>query len=293
MIYTDGCVNIEDELNNTCNQTQEKEDEDFDLQASFIYVCFSNAMLFFLVLLQSALMFSKEIVYFCNEHKNGWYSTGVFYSMKILAEILSLIPALVIYTYLVDIYEPIHPYMFYWMLFFTFLSALAAQAFGHLVAILTLGNFVLLVISIPAIEVISLLISNMGTPVRRLHYIFQFFSNFAPTRFIIEAMFLLQYGFDRCRQKEVQKSLLKFKMEDDEHAHHETFFTYTIIMLIFNILIYRIVTLLLLLAKTNRYENRRKRALRIENSYQNLKPSNVIIPGLQCHHELTIKRIQV
>lgn len=71
MIFRDGCVNMEDELNNTCNQTQEKEDEDFDLQASFIYICFGQSMMFFIVLLQTSIMFSKEIVYFRNEHQNG------------------------------------------------------------------------------------------------------------------------------------------------------------------------------------------------------------------------------
>nr|XP_046914359.1 ABC transporter G family member 30-like [Dermatophagoides farinae] len=293
MIFRDGCVNMEDELNNTCNQTQEKEDEDFDLQASFIYICFGQSMMFFIVLLQTSIMFSKEIVYFRNEHQNGWYSTGAFYSMKMLIEFLPLIPALTIFTYLIDIYEPIHPGMFYWLLFYSLMGALAAQAFGHLVAIISLGKFVALIISIPAIEVISLLISNMGTPIRRLHYIFQFLSNFAPTRFTIEAILLLQYGFDRCRRKEVQKILLKFKMEENEHEFHGTFFYYTIIMLIFNIIIYRVIALLLLLAKTNRYENRRKRAMQIADSHQKLKPVNVIIPGLQCHHEMTIKQFKV
>ena len=213
--------------------------------------------------------------------------------MKMLIEFLPLIPALTIFTYLIDIYEPIHPGMFYWLLFYSLMGALAAQAFGHLVAIISLGKFVALIISIPAIEVISLLISNMGTPIRRLHYIFQFLSNFAPTRFTIEAILLLQYGFDRCRRKEVQKILLKFKMEENEHEFHGTFFYYTIIMLIFNIIIYRVIALLLLLAKTNRYENRRSRAMRIADSHQKLKPVNVIIPGLQCHHEMTIKQFKV
>ncbi|OTF75975.1 hypothetical protein BLA29_009560 [Euroglyphus maynei] len=183
--------------------------------------------------------------------------------------------------------------MYGWMLLYFIINCLVAQALGHLIAILTMGDFIALAIMMPGVEVLTLLLSNVATPIRRLHYIFQFLANFAPIRFGLEAILLLQYGFDRCGRKEVQKILLKLKMEDDEHEHHETYFLSTIIMLIINLIIYRLLAIILLLIKTNRYENRRKRALRIENSNQNLKPLNIIIPGLQCHHELNIKRIQV
>ncbi|KAH7637213.1 uncharacterized protein LOC124495078 isoform X3 [Dermatophagoides farinae] len=293
MIYYDGCVDLLDDFNNTCNQTQDKDDEDFDLKASFIYAAFTNNMLFFLFLLQASIMFSKEIIFFRNEHQNGWYSTGVFYTMKLFTEIVPLIPAIIILAYINDIFEPIRPGMYWWMLFYLIINALVAQALGHLIAILTLGNFIALIIAMPAVEVISLLLGNIATPVRRLHYIFQFLSYFAPTRFGLEAILLLQYGFERCRKKEVQKILLKLKMEDNEHEFHETYFLSTIIMLIFNMLFYRIIAILVLLIKTNRYENRRRRAMRIADSHQKLKPVNVIIPGLQCHHEMTIKQFKV
>ncbi|XP_046913707.2 uncharacterized protein LOC124494563 [Dermatophagoides farinae] len=293
MIYYDGCVDLLDDFNNTCNQTQDKDDEDFDLKASFIYAAFVNSLLFFLFLLQASIMFSKEIIFFRNEHQNGWYSTGVFYTMKLFTEIIPLIPAIIILAYINDIFEPIRPGMYWWMLFYLIINALVAQALGHLIAILTLGNFIALIIAMPAVQVISLLLSNIATPVRRLHYIFQFLSYFAPTRFGLEAILLLQYGFERCGKKEVQKILLKLKMEDNEHEFHETYFLSTIIMLIFNMLFYRIIAILVLLIKTNRYENRRRRAMKIQDAYEKLKPSNVIIPGLQCHHELIIKQIQV
>ncbi|OTF73500.1 hypothetical protein BLA29_005304, partial [Euroglyphus maynei] len=305
MIFTDGCVNLEDEFNSTCNQTQDKEDEDFHLEASFIYVCFGYGMFLFLVLVQSAIMFSKEIVFFCNEHRNGkkilqfsskimlllllsiyiklgWYSTGAFYFMKIWVELLPQIPIFLIYAYLIDIYEPVRSGIYFSIAFYIILGATAVQSVGHLLSIVTLGEFVALVISIPGIEAIFLMVSNLGTPVKRLHYILQFISNFAPTRFGIEAMFLLQYGFDRCRPKEVQKILFKLKMENDEHEHHTSFLLYTFIMLIFNLLFYRLISLLLLVIKSNHYDHRRKRAQKIANFHKNLQPSNVIIPGLQC-----------
>ncbi|KAH9511043.1 hypothetical protein DERF_009529 [Dermatophagoides farinae] len=179
----------------------EKDDEDFDLKASFIYAAFTNSVLFFLFLLQASIMFSKEIIFFRNEHRNGWYSTGVFYTMKLFTEIIPLIPAITIVAYITDIFEPIRPGMYWWMLLYFIINALVAQALGHLIAILTLGDFIALIIAMPAVEVISLLLSNIATPVRRLHYIFQFLSYFAPTRFGLEAILLLQYGFERCRKK--------------------------------------------------------------------------------------------
>ncbi|XP_075585843.1 uncharacterized protein LOC124495081 [Dermatophagoides farinae] len=293
MIYHDGCVSLEDEFNSTCNQTQEKDDEDFDLQASFTYICWSYGLFIFLVLLQASIMFSKEIVYFFNEQRNGWYSTGSFYFMKIFTELIPIIPVIFIYGYIINIYEPILPNIYYPIIFYLILGTLAAQALGHLIAIFTLGEFIALIISIPAIQTVALLFSNMATPVRRLHYLFQFLSNFSPTRFGIEAFSLLQYGFNRCRRKQVQKILYLLGMENDEHEHHSSFLMNTIIMLTFIVLFYRILALLLLIMKTNRYECRRKRAQNIANYHRNLKSSNVFIPGLQCHNDLIIRRIQI
>ncbi|XP_075585835.1 uncharacterized protein LOC124495078 isoform X2 [Dermatophagoides farinae] len=295
MIFIDGCVNLEDEFNSTCNQTQEKDDEDFHLEASFIYVAFSYGMFLFLVLVQSAIMFSKEIVFFCNEHRNGWYSTGAFYFMKMWVELLPQIPIFLLYTLLIDIYEPVRPGIYFSIAFYIILGAAAYQSVGHLLSIVTYGEFVALVISIPGVEAIFLAVSNLGTPVKRLHYLLQFISIFAPTRFGIEAMLLLQYGFDRCRRKEVQKILFQLKMENDEHEHHTTFLIQTLIMLIFNLLFYRLVSLLLMIIKCNHVDDRRKRALKIADFHQKhlIEPSNVFIPGLQCDSELIVKRIQV
>lgn len=225
--------------------------------------------------------------------KIGWYSTGAFYFMKIWVELLPQIPIFLIYTLLIDIYEPVRPGIYFSIAFYVILGATAVQSVGHLLSIVTMGEFVALVISIPGIEAIFLMVSNLGTPVKRLHYILQFISNFAPTRFGIEAMFLLQYGFDRCGLKEVQKILFKLKMENDEHEHHASFLLQTLIMLIFNLIFYRLVSLLLLIIRFNHFNNRRKRAQRISDFHKNLKPSNVIIPGLQCDTELIIKRIEV
>lgn len=213
--------------------------------------------------------------------------------MKIFIEIIPLIPVIFIYGYIINIYEPIIPGVYYSIIFCLVLGSLASQALGHLIAIITLGDFVALVVSIPAIQTISLLVSNMTTPIKRLHYAFQFLSNFSPTRFGIEAISLLQYGFNRCRRKQVQKLLYRLRMENDEHKHHPSFLMNTVIMLIFIIIFYRIVALLILLTKTNRYENRRKRAQKIANHHRSFKKLNVFIPGLQCHNELIIKQIQI
>ncbi|OTF69737.1 hypothetical protein BLA29_004511 [Euroglyphus maynei] len=291
--YVRGYLWQKDEFNSTCNQTKDKEDEDFHLQISFTYICWIYGLFIFLVLLQAAIMFSKEIVFFFNEHRNGWYSTGSFYLMKIFTELIPIIPVIFIYCYIVNIYEPILPGIYYWIVFYLIIGTLAAQAIGHLIAIITLGEFIALIISIPAIQTMALLVSNMVTPVKRLHYTYQFLANFLPTRFGVEALSLLQYGFNRCRRKQVQKLLYRLRMENDEHKHHSAFLMNTIIMLVFIVIFYRIIALLLLLIKTNRYENRRKRAQNIIIYHKNLKRSNVIIPGLQCHNELIIKKIQI
>lgn len=66
-----GCVDLEEDFNNTCGRTAEKIEEDEQLKKNFKYNFFMYNIFIFLILLQSSLNFRKEVVYFYNEHRNG------------------------------------------------------------------------------------------------------------------------------------------------------------------------------------------------------------------------------
>ena len=69
--YTSGCIDMEDDFNSTCNRNQERIDREMDLASNYRYNFYLNSIFLFIVVLQTSLNFSKESIYFFNEHRNG------------------------------------------------------------------------------------------------------------------------------------------------------------------------------------------------------------------------------
>lgn len=66
-----GCINLEDDFNNTCARTEQQRTDDSDLRTNYTYTITHANMFLGLIILQSALMCSKDFIYFRNEHRNG------------------------------------------------------------------------------------------------------------------------------------------------------------------------------------------------------------------------------
>ncbi|KAH7644308.1 abc transporter-like protein 17 [Dermatophagoides farinae] len=287
MIYTDGCFNPEDDLNTTCNRTQEDDDEVFNLEISFRYIIAFANICISIFLIQASFLFSKDIIYFWNEFRNGWYSTGAFYLPRITLEWMLILTMISILVYMIDIYEEILPGIYLWLFIILVLGIISTQGIGNLLAILTTGELTILVITIPGVVVLCVLLGNTATPIGQLHYFYQFLSLLSPARFIIESMALLQYGFNRCHEKEIQITLYQLRIHHDEH------FNFCIIMLIIQCIFYHMVAFTLIMIKSNPFESRKHRAKKILQFHESMKRSNVYIPGLGCDHHFVIRRIEI
>ena len=109
--------------------------------------------------------------------------------------------------------------------------------------------------------------NKVGLPA--LHFIFQFLSNVSIDRFGLDASVLLQYGFGRCLPGEVQPLLVWMSLQDQDYP-------YAVIMMLFNLLLYRGLAFWLMVIKYNPKQNRRRRVLRIGTYLRNLpKPSKL------------------
>ncbi|OTF83516.1 hypothetical protein BLA29_002117 [Euroglyphus maynei] len=283
-----GCINLEDDFNNTCARTEQQRIDDSDLRTNFAYTLTYSNMFLSLIMLQSALMFSKDFIYFLNEHRNGWYSTGAFYALKMIIEIWPLIATAFLFVYEIDIYEDVRPNIYLWMVALIILGSMSIQGAGYLLAILSSGDFTLLIAYFVGYSSFAVLLSNAVTPVHRLHYIYSLLSKFSPYRFVFEALMLLKYGFGRCHRKQLQVILYKLRL-----THEQDDLVFCIIMLIFNIIVYRLLAFIVLWIRCNSYQNRRSRADRILDHHGKLAPSNATIPGLSCHQEFTIHQIAI
>lgn len=80
--YTSGCIDMEDDFNSACNRSQERLEREMDLASNYRYNFYLNAIFLFIVVLQTSLSFSKESIYFFNEHRNGknkWKLLKIFF----------------------------------------------------------------------------------------------------------------------------------------------------------------------------------------------------------------------
>ncbi|KAH9412903.1 ABC protein, sub ABCG [Dermatophagoides pteronyssinus] len=288
MVNSDGCFNPQEDLNITCNRTKEDDDKIFDLEMSFRYIIVCPNTLIAIYMVQTSYLFSNDIRYFWNEFRNGWYSTGAFYFSRIIIEWIHIALTMIIFIYMIDIYETILPGIYCWLYVIFLLGIISIQGIGNILAILTNGKLTILVVSIPCIQTLLAFLGNVATPVKQLHYFFQFLSLFSPSRFINESFVMLQYGFDRCRPKEIQVILYHLRIEHDEH------FYFCIIMLIIQpAIFYHLVAFLLIMIRSNPFESRKHRAEKILKHHKSMKRSNVFIPGLGCDNHFVIRTIQV
>ena len=218
--------------------------------------------------------------------------------MKCIFEIVPIIPVMMIYVYIINIYESVRPGIYWWMFALFLMAMLSIQSVSNLVALLVTNvgggqragsqMIMLIVCSITYIFLMNSL-SNFYNPLDTVHYFYQIIAYFNTSRWLHEALILLQYGFGRCGKKEIQAILYIM------HIYHDEYFYKCVTMLFANMLLYRTLALLVLLAKSNPMKNRRKRAeqiLQYHQKYLEHTPINTIIPGLTTDLHFSIKQIK-
>ena len=193
--------------------------------------------------------------------------------MKSLFEIIPLIPLIMFYVYICNWYEELRPGIYWQFVQLFILGAIAFQGMAHMFALLSKGNISVLILLSVTVFLFFTLLSNFLLTYARLHYVYQFISNFAISRFIFEAVMLLIYGFGRCAPNEIQQLLYAISIRDEDYTH-------CIRMLVFNIVVYRVIAIYLLMGKVNPVENRRQRVERIVDYIGSLQPSKTPIPGM-------------
>ncbi|KAH9527945.1 Cytoplasmic dynein 1 light intermediate chain 1, variant 2 [Dermatophagoides farinae] len=281
----DGCISLEEDFNQTCNRSTASIEEETNLTSNGRYNFFALNIFAFLVMLQCGLAFAKETKFFFNEHRNGWYSTGIFYLTKYLYETITMVAIVAVYLWIIDIYETVHPGIYWWMFLLLNLGMQAFQGLSHFLTLMADGNSFIFIAMANFSYIMMLLTANFFSRISSLHYIFQIVSFFSICRYMSEGNMILQYGFDRCGPKEIQAVLYNLEIPGNHYFHH------CIQMLLLHIFIYRLMALAALIAKSNPLENRRRRAERIIKYHEEMKPSNAIIPGLSSHVEFHIKKI--
>ena len=188
---------------------------------------------------------------------SGWYSTGSWYLIKSIAEVVPLLPTIAIYIYILDIYEPVVPGGIYWQIVYLMLLAtIGFCSMGHCFSLLAGGNVTLMTILLVTLFVLSLILDNSAIHIADMPYYWQALSHLSISRYLYSSILLLQYGFGRCAPKELQTVLSAMSVEEADYGSN-------VLMLIFNLVVYRVLAFVLLVKRANPVEDRQKRMARI------------------------------
>lgn len=181
-----------------------------------------------------------------------------------MAEFLPMfITTIVFVVYIANIYESSIHFngLYFWMILLFIFGSLAMQGMGHSLAIITNGNFFALITILPGWMTLLFLLSNFASPIQRLNYLYQFLSNLSPYRFVLEALLILQYGFERCQSNEIPIVLYQMMAINNPYDQH---FYHCIRQLIFNIFFYRLLAIIMLIIRTEPFDDyHRKRCEKI------------------------------
>lgn len=196
--------------------------------------------------------------------------------MKSIFEIIPLIITNFVYVYIIDIYDPVVRESLYWPLFnLLTLASIGYIGLAHCCILLFRGSFMGQMLLLICIYVFLMILSNFLIPITKMHYIYQFLSHFGLSRYILELFTLLQYGFNRCQPREVQGVLYSMSITDADYYPD-------ILMLVFNVILYRLFAIYLFIRRVNPIENRQKRISRIsqyrEKVLKNAPQQSVLDP---------------
>ena len=258
-----GCLDAEDDFNNSCSKTAAQAEEERAVLDSVKFSFFMSDAFLLLTMVHSTFAFLYQLPYFLNEHRNGYYSTGVFYLVRSLADTLPMVPVLALYLHLCNIYEPVRPGFYLHLFPVMLLSLLSAQAVSHIIVLLAGESVPTITILLVGSFNVILLLSNFFIKTSSLHYVYRFISNFAFPRFTLESILLLQYGFGRCTSRQIQPVLYLAELEDEHYSAG-------VLMLIANLLLYRLIAVLLLVRRVNPVERRQQRVSRIQEYWTKL-----------------------
>lgn len=163
-----------------------------------------------------------------------------------MAPSLFLLP---FYVYFCNIYTE---QSIYWSLLLVFsLATFAAQGLAHVIVLLAPRNlFTVILLNLLAL-VVSLVLSNVPISLDRMHYVYQMIASLSYSRFAIEGSLLLEYGFGRCEEGQIQALLMWMGLADDG-----VYYYWCLFMLIVNGVFYRLVALWLLVRFANPNEKK-------------------------------------
>ena len=176
------------------------------------FLFFNLMFMMFAALMPTVLTFPAEMKVFLNEHRNGWYNTRSYYWAKSVVEFIVQLPLPYFYSLwmyiwtsqpgLDSIYDAI-PFSqgsrFGKFVTMTILSSFIAQGVGFLIGAIFANNFNISIFVATVFMMFNFLFSGFFIRIAQMGDV-EFLTRFSFTRFAFEAILIIIYGENRCKQ---------------------------------------------------------------------------------------------
>ncbi|KAH7642958.1 hypothetical protein HUG17_9649 [Dermatophagoides farinae] len=261
----DGCISIEDDILAVClNVTDHKWKKDSRLASNINFVMFSSLAFFSILNAHMSNLFSFELKFFATQHLNGWYTCGSYYLSKLLFDATTILPMVIIFAYVTDIYSTVSPNnFFWWQVINLYLSSFCFLAIINMNVLFLHKSIIVLFIVIANSQGFFLLLSNVYNVIEEMNFIVRFLSNFSIYRYQLQATLWLIYGGDRCKSHEIQSLMYMLNIPTNVEYFYDC-----IVKLVLLAIFYHTMALLVFIIKYNPLINRHERAERIKR-YRN------------------------
>lgn len=163
-------------------------------------IFFANLFIMFGAMMPTVLTFPEELSVFMKERANGWYSCGIYYIAKTLADIpfQVIFPAIygaIIYYMNAQVYSL---WRFTHFIIMLVLVALTSQSHGMLVSAFFMEDATAAVFFAPIASIPTLLFAGFFVRMRNMPHYFIPLTYISYIRYGFEAMLAVTYGFGRC-----------------------------------------------------------------------------------------------
>jgi len=161
---------------------------------------FANMFVMFGALMPTVLTFPMEMNVFLKEKSNNWYSCGIYYTAKTLADVPFQIFFPALYgTILYFMHSQIWSYWrFSMFISLLVLVALTAQSQGLLISALFINNATAAVFIAPILAIPALLFAGFFVRIKTMPYYFVPLTYISYIRYGFESLIAVTYGFGRC-----------------------------------------------------------------------------------------------
>ncbi len=173
------------------------------------YICLNRAVQAYIIMCTSTMLYSSLVKVFRNEHRNRWYSLGVFFfstSLVSIVQILLLSIVLATSSYFAVSEHAIDGFVVNWhrfghYLLCTFICLLLTQSFGQFVGVAVLEPFEIAIMLSTTFFTFVMMLDDFFFKTDELkHQIFVCVSEVLSMKYVTRYLIYIFYGIDRCDQ---------------------------------------------------------------------------------------------